>query len=101
MIEPYRFLSKEAHVSAVVNPKTTDQVTQDNVMDLGSAPAEAMAMLYQSTAQALSLAAHNATAAQQHGYMILQAATVRGIALIQGAGPSTPSGKGNDPAPAH
>ena len=44
-----------------VNNQITDSVTQANVKVLGDAPAMALSMLYQATAQALGNAAHNAT----------------------------------------
>lgn len=72
-----------------VNPQITDAVTQANVEVLGSAPATALANLYQATAQALSIAAHNATAAQQNGTIILQATTTQGVALLYGIDTAT------------
>ncbi len=65
-----------------VNIQITDSVTQSNLKVLGDAPAMALANLYQATAQALSLAAHNATALQQQNYVLAQAATVSGISLL-------------------
>jgi len=41
-------------------------------------------MLYQSTAQALGNAAHNAATAQQNANTILQATTTQGVALMYG-----------------
>jgi hypothetical protein len=67
-----------------VNAQITDSVTQANTQVLGDAPALAMASLYQATAQALSNAAHNATAAQQNANTILQATTTQGVALLYG-----------------
>ena len=58
-----------------VNDQITDAVTQSNVKVLGDAPATAVALLYQATAQALSNAAHNATAAQQQANILAQAVT--------------------------
>jgi len=58
-----------------VNDQITDSVTQSNVKVLGDAPAQALASLYQATAQALSLAAHNATAAQQQASILSTAIT--------------------------
>jgi hypothetical protein len=51
---------------------------------LGTSPAVAMSNLYQATAQALANAAHNATNAQQQGYVTSQAATVVGVAKLLG-----------------
>lgn len=49
---------------------------------LGEATIGAIANLYQATAQALSNAAHNATAAQQQTNVIAQAATTQGVATL-------------------
>lgn len=68
-----------------VNPQVTDAAAQVAVQVLGEAPAMAMGLLMQATAQAMANAAHNATAAQQNANMIQQAATVQGVALIYGA----------------
>lgn len=65
-----------------VNDQVTDSVTQANVKVLGDAPAIAMGNLFQSTAQALSMAAHNATNAQQQAYVTAQAATTMGVATL-------------------
>ena len=60
-----------------VNGQITDAVTQANVQVLGGAPAQALASLYQVTAQALANAAHNATSAQQQAAILAQAVTTR------------------------
>ncbi|MGV7194145.1 RebB family R body protein [Xanthomonas axonopodis] len=65
-----------------VNDQITDSVTQANLQVLGSSPAAAMGNLYQSTAQALANAAHNATLAQQQMYVTAQAATTMGVSLL-------------------
>lgn len=65
-----------------VNDQITDAVTQANVKVLGDAPATAMGSLYQATAQALANAAHNATSAQQQSYVLAQAATTLGMAIL-------------------
>lgn len=65
-----------------VNNQITDSVTQVNTKVLGDAPAIAMGNLFQATAQALSLAAHNATNAQQQSYVTTQAATTMGVATL-------------------
>lgn len=62
-----------------VNEQITDAVTQANVKVVGEAPAMAMGNLYQATAQALGLAAQNATGAQQQGNLVSQAATTTGV----------------------
>ena len=68
-----------------VNSQITDAVTQANVNVLGDAPAMAMGNLFQATAQALSLAAHNATSAQQQAAVLAQAVTTRCVtALLSG-----------------
>ena len=67
-----------------VSRQITDAVTQTNVKVVGEAPAMAMGMLYQSFAQALANAAHNATTAQQNANTILQATTTQGVALLYG-----------------
>jgi hypothetical protein len=66
--------------------QVTDAVTQTNVMVLGSAPAVAMANLYQSLANSVAMAAMNAVYAQQQANMVHQAATAQGIALLLSIG---------------
>jgi hypothetical protein len=70
-----------------VNDLITDSVTQANLQVIGAAPSVAMADLYQASAQALSLAAHNAVSAQQQMNITGQAVTAAGVALILGAVP--------------
>lgn len=65
-----------------VNNQITDAVTQANVKVLGDAPAMAMGNLYQSTAQALGNAAHNATSSQQQTAVTAQAATTMGVTIL-------------------
>lgn len=68
-----------------VNSQITDAVTQSNVQVLGDAPAQALGSLYQATAQALGLAAQNATTAQQQATMLAQAVTTRCVqSLLSG-----------------
>ena len=67
-----------------VSRQVTDAVTQTNVKIVAEAPAMAMGMLYQSTAQAIGNAAHNATTAQQNANTVLQATTTQGVALMYG-----------------
>jgi len=69
-----------------VNDQITDSVSQSGVEVVGNAPSMAMAQLYQASAQALALAAHNAVFAQQQMNVTAQAATAAGVALILGAG---------------
>ena len=65
-----------------VNNQITDSVTQANVQVLGTAPAMAMANLYQATSQALANAAHVATLAIQQSNVLAQAATTMGVATL-------------------
>ena len=70
-----------------VNGQITDAVTQANVSVLGDAPAQAMGMLLVSVAQAQSLAAANAVAAQQQGYILGQAVTTSCVRALLGIAP--------------
>ncbi len=54
------------------------------------APAFALSSFYLATAQAMSLAAHNAVAQQQYTNQLAQAATAQGIALLLGGNPTQP-----------
>lgn len=65
----------------------TDSVTQSSVAVLGMAPAVATANLMVATSDALALAAHNATEAQQRGAQIAQASTLLGVAILQSLTP--------------
>jgi len=65
-----------------VNDQITDSITQANTEVAGHAPAVAMGLFYQATAQALANAAHNATNAQQQSYVTAQAATTAGVATL-------------------
>jgi hypothetical protein len=65
-----------------VNDQVTDSITQVNTKVLGDAPAIAMGNLFMATGQALSLAALNATNAQQQNNMTAQAATTMGITTL-------------------
>ncbi|QSQ21956.1 RebB family R body protein [Pyxidicoccus parkwayensis] len=78
-----------ADPATIVNPSITDAVTQTNVKILGEAPGMAMGSLFQSVAQAMALAAHNATTAQQNANTILQATTTQGVALLYGVDTSS------------
>ena len=68
-----------------LNGQITDAVTQANVTVLGDAPAIAVAFVYQSTALALSLAAQNATTAQQQSNVLAQAVIAACVKTIQSA----------------
>ena len=69
-----------------LNSLITDAISQTSVQTLGSSPAVAVSNLFQATAHALALAAHNATFAQQQLQIVAQAATAQGVALIVQAG---------------
>lgn len=71
-----------------VNEQVTDSVTQVNTKVVGETPAMAMGNLLMSTSQALSNAAHNATAAQQQAQITMQAATVQGVNSLMAIGSS-------------
>jgi len=71
-----------------VNPAVTDAVTQTSVLVVGTAPALAMASLYQTMANSLAMAALNAVHAQQQANIVHQAATAQGIALLLSIGKS-------------
>lgn len=65
-----------------LNGQITDAVSQADVATLGNAPAQAIAGLYQATAQAVALAMQNAIAGQQAAATLAQsvvAASVRGL----------------------
>jgi len=74
-----------------VNDQITDSITQANTKVLGDAPAMAMGNLYQATAQALSLAALNATNAQQQSNMSAQATTTMGVTTLYSIDTATDS----------
>lgn len=65
-----------------VNDMITDSITQVNTEVIGDAPAIAMGNLFQSTAQALANAAHNATSSQQQTNVTAQAATTMGVTVL-------------------
>lgn len=75
-----------------VNNQITDALSQSGVTNLGSAPAVATGNLFQATAHALALAAHNATFAQQQLQIVAQAATAQGVALIYAASAQAKAG---------
>ena len=51
-------------MAATVNSQITDSITQANVQVIGTAPAVAMANLYQATAQALAAQCNTGAAAE-------------------------------------
>lgn len=69
-------------MASTVNNQITDSITEVNTEIIGSAPATALANLYQATAQALANAAHNATVAQQQGNILAQAVTTQGVNML-------------------
>ncbi|NVK72138.1 glycerol-3-phosphate dehydrogenase subunit C [Marinomonas sp. CT5] len=76
-----------------VNEQITDSITQVNTSVVGETPAMAMGNLLMSTSHALSVAAHNATAAQQQAQITMQAATVQGVNSLMAIG-SAVTGRG-------
>jgi hypothetical protein len=83
-----------------LNGQITDAVTQSHVMTVGSAPALALAQVYQSAAQALGLAAQNAVSGQQAAAVLAQSvlatlvqelsATPASVASAPAASPPAP-----------
>ena len=65
-----------------VNSQITDSVSEVNTKVLGDSPAMAMGNLFVATSQALSNAAHNATAAQQQTNMTSQASITSGVTTL-------------------
>ncbi len=65
-----------------LNGQITDAVTQADVQTLGSAPATAMAALYQSSAHATALALQNATAGQHNAATLAQAALASAVQAL-------------------
>lgn len=73
---------------ATVNEQITDSITQTNTKVLGDTPAMAMGNLFTSMSLALSNAGNNATSAQQHAGITMQAATVQGVNSLGAIGSS-------------
>ena len=71
-----------------VHPKITDAVSQTDLKVLGSAPATALAGLYQTLANSVALASMNAVTAQQQMRIAQQAATTEEVALLLSIGKS-------------
>lgn len=65
-----------------VNEQVTDAVTQTNVKVLGEAPAQSMALVYQSMAHSISLAMQNAQQAQGGLQQIGNAVTSSAVTMI-------------------
>lgn len=70
-----------------VNAQITDAITQSNVINVGEAPAVALAIATQALAQAAGLAAQNAVQAQGAMQQINNAATSALVTQIMQAGP--------------
>ncbi len=68
-----------------VNAQITDAVTQANVKVLGEAPAQSMALVYQTMAHSISLAMENAQQAQGGLQQIGNAVTSSAITMIMNA----------------
>lgn len=69
----------------LVNEQVTDAVTQANVKVLGEAPAQSMAMVYQTMAHSISLAMQNAQQAQGGLQQIGNAVTSSAVTMILNA----------------
>ena len=65
-----------------VNSQITDAVTQTNVKVLGEAPAQAMALVYQTMAHSISLAMQNAMQAQGGLQQVGNAVTSSAVKMI-------------------
>jgi hypothetical protein len=65
-----------------VNDQITDAATQANVKVLAESPAQALAMTYQTMAQAIGLSMQNAVANQQNMNTISTSVTTQGVNLI-------------------
>ena len=68
-----------------VNAQITDAVTQNNVKVLAEAPAQAMALVYQTAAHSLALAMENAQQAQGGLQQIGNAVTASAVTMIMNA----------------
>jgi hypothetical protein len=62
--------------------EVTDSAASADVLDVGQAPAVAMAMTYVAMADSIALAMGNAVANQQRGQVIANAALVQVLTLI-------------------
>lgn len=60
----------------------TKSTTQENIKVLGDSPATAIGNIYQSNANSINNAFHNATSAQQQSYYTMQEATTTPIKQI-------------------
>lgn len=69
-----------------VNPQITDAITQTNVKVLGEAPAQAMAVIYQTMAHSISLAMESAQQNQNQMQTIGKAVVAAACERIMKAG---------------
>ncbi len=69
-------------MSQNVNHQITDAVTQSNVQVVASAPAIALANVYQSAAHSTGLMFENAVNAQSQQNILAQTATTQGVMQI-------------------
>lgn len=76
-----------------VNGQITDAVTQTNVKVLGEAPAQSMALVYQTMAHSISLAMENAQQAQGGLQQIGNAVTSSAVTMIMNAAKQFETGK--------
>ncbi|MEH6545625.1 MAG: RebB family R body protein [Sneathiella sp.] len=53
-----------------VNSQITDAITQANTINIGLAPAQAIATLYQTTSQSIGASMQNSVSNQQHMYSL-------------------------------
>ena len=72
-----------------VNSQVTDSVAQANTKVTGDSPAVSVGELYIATSQALSNAAHNATANSQQSGVTNQASTTQGLGLLYSLDPAS------------
>lgn len=74
------------------NSEITDSIAQVTTETVGNSAAVAVAYVYQSMAQAVGLAAYNATDAQQQGNILGNAVTAKGSQQILAIPVPTPTG---------
>ncbi|HEY2068063.1 MAG TPA: RebB family R body protein [Rhizomicrobium sp.] len=74
--------------NTLVNGQVTDAVTQTNVKVVAEAPAQSMALIYQTMAHSISLAMENAQQAQGGLQQIGNAVTSSAVTMILNAGGS-------------
>jgi hypothetical protein len=72
-----------------VNSLVTDSVAQTGVVTIASSPAVAIGMLYQAVAQAMAIAANNASSLQLNGANVTMAVSSTACAMIMAQQPKT------------